>query len=50
MRCVSDRAPYCAPQSEIIEFQIEDNFLDSTEYSAPYNLESGGLGNGDELR
>lgn len=44
---------YVAPESELIEFQVEINFLgDSTTQTstqAQFNFEEGGLGDGGDL-
>ena len=38
MRLSNHRASYDAPQSEIIDFQIESNFMNGTNYSRTFSF------------
>lgn len=50
MRLSNHRASYDAPQSEIIDFQVETNFLnDSMNYSGSYRLGDTSVEEGYEL-
>ena len=43
MHFANYRVPYLAPQSEVIDFQIERNFMDSLDYSRSFSFKEGGL-------
>ena len=40
---------YEAPESEVLVFQVECNFLTDSPYERDYHLENGGLGDGGTL-
>ena len=49
MDCLKNRKSYVAPQTEIIVFQLESNFMGTTTFSSSFSFGESGVEDGGDI-